>query len=478
VRLAATSAPLRSPRALALALAALALTLGPPPGASAAGSEAAGAAAAATGRAFPFAVRERTLPNGLRAVVVPFDSPGVVAYVTLVRTGSRDEVEPGHSGFAHFFEHMMFRGTDRVSQEEYNRILKRMGADSNAGTSDDWTRYHIIGPARELATMVEIEADRFQNLKYDEAAFRTEALAILGEYNKNISSPFTSMHERLRELAFEKHTYGHTTLGYLEDIRRMPEEYEYSRSFFRRFYRPENTILIVAGDVRPEQVFGLVERHYGGWQPGYQAPAVAAEPPPREAKRAVIAWAQPTRPYLMVGYRAPAFSTATVDLAAIDVASQLLFAPTAPLYQELVVEQQLVDLLAGGLADHRDPYLFTITARATDEAAVGAVEAAIARHVERLLAGPIDLAGLDRIKQHLRNAYALSLDSPGAVAFSLAHFLSLTGRVDTVEEVYRRYQEVTAADVQRVVRELFVPRNSTTVVVRHDAAAAAAGGAR
>jgi zinc protease len=96
---------------------------------------------------FPFKVHQTTLDNGLKVVVVPYDSPGTVAYYVVVRTGSRDEVEAGHSGFAHFFEHMMFRGTERYSTDEYNDVIKRMGADTNAYTTDDRTVYHMVGPA-------------------------------------------------------------------------------------------------------------------------------------------------------------------------------------------------------------------------------------------------------------------------------------------------------------------------------------------
>src|SRR3954465_1321623 len=131
---------------------------------------AAGLAAAqegAAGRIFPYPIRTTTLENGLAVLSVPFDSPGIIAYYTVVRTGSRNEVEKGLSGFAHFFEHMMFRGTERYSQEQYTAALKALGADSNAFTTDDWTCYHMTVPAQALAKAVELEADRFQHLHYD-----------------------------------------------------------------------------------------------------------------------------------------------------------------------------------------------------------------------------------------------------------------------------------------------------------------------
>src|SRR5688572_9701258 len=122
--------------------------------------------AATPARVFPYAYTKHTLPNGLTAIVIPMESPGLVAYYSVVRTGSRDEVEAGKSGFAHFFEHMMFRGTEKYPKDLYGDVLKSTGASANANTSDDRTLYHMTGSAASLEKMFELEADRFQFLKY------------------------------------------------------------------------------------------------------------------------------------------------------------------------------------------------------------------------------------------------------------------------------------------------------------------------
>ncbi|HEY7411302.1 MAG TPA: insulinase family protein, partial [Vicinamibacteria bacterium] len=137
----------------------------------------------------PFAATEKTLANGLRVIVVPTGLPNIVSIQIPVQTGSRNEVEPGKSGFAHFFEHMMFRGTPSYPPDAYQAVLTRAGARSNAYTSDDHTNYHTTFAKEDLEEVLRMEADRFQNLAYDEAAFRTEARAVLGEYNKNSAEP-------------------------------------------------------------------------------------------------------------------------------------------------------------------------------------------------------------------------------------------------------------------------------------------------
>src|SRR5258708_7927323 len=117
-------------------------------------------------KAFPFPTEDHALPNGLRVVLVKYDSPGLVAYFTLMRVGSRNEAEKGRSGYAHFFEHMMFRGTKQHSAEDYNGTVTRLGLSTNAFTSEDMTVYHLYGPAQALPTIIEYEADRFRNLFY------------------------------------------------------------------------------------------------------------------------------------------------------------------------------------------------------------------------------------------------------------------------------------------------------------------------
>ena len=162
---------------------------------------------------FP-AMETTVLDNGLTLVSIPMNTPGVISYWTVVRTGSRNEVEEGKSGFAHFFEHMMFRGTPKYPTEKYNNILQKLGADENAFTSDDLTAYFITAASSGLDTIMELESDRFKNLEYDEAGYRKEALAVYGEYKKNSTSPGSVLNEVIRDKAFQKHTYKHTTIGF------------------------------------------------------------------------------------------------------------------------------------------------------------------------------------------------------------------------------------------------------------------------
>jgi zinc protease len=434
--------------------------------------------AASQGDIFPFKVHEAMLDNGLKIVTIPYESPGTVAYYLVVRTGSRDEIEAGHSGFAHFFEHMMFRGTERISPTAYTSLLKKMGAASNASTGDDVTIYQLIGPARELETMMDMESDRFKNLKYSEEDFRTESLAVLGEYNKSASSPFLGLLEKQRDLAFQKHTYKHNTIGFLDDIKAMPGYYDYSLTFFQRFYRPDNITLLVVGDAQPQRVEELARKYYGDWKKGYQAPAVQPEPPQTEAKKAHLDWPNPTNPYLLVGYHAPAFSTQDISSAAADLIDQLLFSANAPLYQEVVVDKQWADTFGSANDLSRDPSLFTYLARAKSEDLIPRIKETVDRHIRELQEKPVDPQRLERIKSNLRYSFAQSLDTPSNIADRVARFIGVSGSIGSINERFALYQKVTPEDVQRAAREIFRSQNETQVTLSHKAEAPAGPAAK
>ena len=416
--------------------------------------------------AFPFVFTERVLANGLRLFVVPTDSPGLVAYYSVVRTGSRNEVEPGKSGFAHFFEHMMFRGTERYSTERYNDEIKAMGADSNAFTAEDMTVYHILAGKSALAKVVDIEADRFRHLKYDQASFEKEARAVLGEYNKGSSDPMQKMAEALYDHAFAVHSYKHTTIGFVRDIEDMPHQFAYSRQFFDRYYRPDNVILLVVGDVGADEVFKLVEKAYGAWGKGSARPSVPVEPPQTREQRVTVSWKGASLPMLFVGYHTPAFSTKSVDGPALEVLGELLFAERSRLHKQLVLDEQKVETLVGGAEKHVDPNLFVVLARVKQTKDMAAVEVTIDKEIARIAAEGVDEKTLGEVLSHARYAFAAQLATPDHVALVGAEFLALDGRLSAIDEYFARLAQVKSADVQRVARTYFTPQNRTVVTLQ------------
>jgi len=414
----------------------------------------------------PFPTTTKTLDNGLEVIVMPMPSDGLVAFWSIVRTGSRDEYEPGRSGFAHFFEHMMFRGTERYPPARYLEVTTRIGADANAYTTDDHTAYHLSLSKEDLEQVLDIESDRFQNLSYSEPAFQTEAGAVYGEYRKSRTDPEFALEEQLMATAFEKHTYGHTTMGFERDIAAMPKMYDYSRSFFARYYRPENTVLFVSGDVTPDRVLPLVEKYYGGWKRGYVAPQIPAEPEQRAERRVDVKFDGQTLPVIAVAYKLPAFAPADRTRVAADLLTDLSFGETSDTYRRLVLEEQVVEDISAYAHDRRDPYLLTIDARVKDPAKVDYVLGAIDAAVAAAIASPPDAARLAALKQRLKYGFLMGLQTPESVAARLAQYIALTGDLDGVRTLYSTYAAVTPEDVQRAAQTYLVSAHRTVGVLR------------
>jgi len=414
----------------------------------------------------PFPTETRTLANGLNVIVVPMPSDGLVAYWTIVRTGSRDEYEPGRSGFAHFFEHMMFRGTERYPPDEYNRIMTTIGANFNAYTTDDHTAYHAALAAEDLEQVMDIEADRFQNLSYAEGAFQTEAGAVYGEYRKSRTEPDFALYEDLMGAAFERHPYGHTTLGFERDIALMPTLYDYSREFFSRYYRPDNTVVLIAGDVTPANVWPLVEKHYGGWQRGYVEPAIPVEPEQTAERRIDVAYDGQTLPLLAVAYKLPVYDPSDRVRVAADLFADLAFGETSEVYKRLVLDEQVVESLDAGASYNRDPGLLEIYVRIKDPAKVDYVLGVIDETVAKFRDAPPDAGRLADLKRRLRYGFLMGLQTPEAVAGRVAQFVALSGDLSGLDRLYATYAAITPEDVHAAAEQYLRTEQRTVGVLR------------
>lgn len=416
----------------------------------------------------PYSIHQQRLNNGLNVVTVPFDSPGLAAFYIVVRVGSRNEVEKGVTGFAHFFEHMMFRGTDKYPREKYNKVLKSIGAAANANTSLDRTIYHMTGNAAELEKMFEIESDRFQNLNYSEHDFKTEAGAVKGEYTKNIASPYAKLYEMTSNTAFDAHTYKHTTMGFFEDILDMPNQYDYSLKFFKRYYRPEYSTVVVVGDVTADKVNSLAEKYFGNWEGGKYRADIPAEPKQQETRYVHLQDAS-IPPFLNLNYKGPAFNDKEIDMPALDVLSTIVFSETSDLYKKLVIEEQKVRFMGGGAFDSRDPNLFSIQASFINKEDMQYVKDEMVKAIENVKINGVDEEVLANTKSNLKYRFAMSIDNPDRIANSLCHYISLSGDPETVNRLYALYDKVTAKDVTDVANQYFVPTGLTIATISPDA---------
>jgi zinc protease len=416
-------------------------------------------------KAFPYTYDQHDFPNGLRLVTIPTDYPNVVSLYIVVQAGSRNEVEPGKSGFAHFFEHMMFRGTPSFPPAKYEATLRRAGAASNAYTTDDHTAYHTTFSREDLETILAMEADRFQHLEYSPEVFKTEALAVLGEYNKNSQEPIRKIFEVLRGAAFERHPYEHTTMGFLKDIQDMPNQYDYSRAFFDRWYRPEYTTIVLAGAVEPEEARRLVGKYWGAWKRGDYGADIPSEPPQDGARTEHIDWPAATLPWVVVAFRGPAYSDREKDQPALDLISFLGFAETSALYQKLVIQEQKVDQFGAENPDRIDPYLFTVLARVKKPPDMDAVRKDILAAAASFTTTPVDARRLEDVKKHLRYSFALGMNNSEAIAGIVARYVALRRTPETINRLYQVYDSVTPEDIQAVAKKYFRDAGRTIVTL-------------
>jgi zinc protease len=418
-----------------------------------------------TRKMFPYDYTIDDLPNGLRLITVPTDYPNLVALYIVVGTGSRNEIEPGKSGYAHLFEHLMFRGSEHFTGEQRDAILKLAGADSNAYTSDDRTVYHEVFSAEDLDKILELEGDRFQRLKYERDAYKTETQAVLGEYNKNSASPFSQLYEKLRETAFDKHTYSHTTMGYIKDIEDMPNQYDYSWQFYHRYYRPEYSTIVVVGDVKRAAVLASVKKYFGDWKRGDYVPQIPAEPPQNSPRQAHIDWPSQTLPYLAVAFHGPAYSDERKDKAALDLLAALAFGENSELYQRLVLKEQKVDFLGPSFDDQMDGELFTVFARVKDIKDLDYVRNEILATFKRFTTEPVKQEKLDATRSRLRYSFALAMNSSEAIAGALAPYIALRRSPETIDKLYALYDTITVEDIRAISSRYFVDSGRTIVTL-------------
>lgn len=434
------------------------------------------AAALAQAGALPYPVHKKTLPNGLDVVVIETpEFKDVLSFNTMILAGSGREEEKGRSGLAHLFEHILFRHRYGGVEGGYDEAMTKLGTHNNAWTWFDVTYYHPLTFSRNLDKLAELEAARFASLDFTEKTFKTEAGAVLGEYRRGASSPSQKMSETLAGLQWPGHPYGHTTIGYLADVQDMPNHFASARRFYDTYYRPNNSVVVIAGDVKAGAAFKAVERSFGGWKKAPVPPVGARSTRPRAEQRAHVAWDADVAPAVWVSYLTPAFKLGGRESAAAQLLPELLISPAAPLYKKLRYEKQLASSMSldegvQGL-ESEAPRALTVTVELfKDKPAFEEAAADVAAGLEELKSfskqtGAKEL--LETVKSKFRYDFLAQLSSPEKIASTFAWYYRFTRDPKALDSLLSSISKVEPVDIDNFAKAHFIPENRAVVTMSY-----------
>jgi zinc protease len=393
-----------------------------------------------------------TLDNGLRVLLLEDHRSPVAALQVWYRVGSRNEAR-GRTGLAHFLEHMMFKGTPAHGPRQFSRLVEQNGGRDNAFTTQDVTAYYVNIAADRLPLVIDLEADRMQQLLLDPGDIALERQVVLEERRtRTDDDPGGFLSEQVSALAFQAHPYGQPILGWAEDVERITPEA--MRAFYRTYYVPNNAIVVAVGDFQAADVLARIRQRFGGIPRGPDPPPVLAVEPPQRGERRVVVHRQAELPVVYLAYHVP--GGRAEDAAALDVLSTVLSGGRASRLHRALVSEGQIALDAGG--DYSffmlDPYLFWLWATPLPGQTPEAAEAALLAQLDRLKTEPVSDEELRRAKNQIEAALVFAQDSVSRRADQLARFELLGGHA-LQATVLDRVRGVTAADLARVARMYF-----------------------
>ena len=411
----------------------------------------------------PFQYQERTLPNGLKLVTSVDHSTPLVNIQIFYGVGSKDDPE-GRSGFAHLFEHMMFKATKDMPAEYMDRLTEDVGGLNNASTADDFTNYFDVVPSNHLERLLWAESERMSSLMVDDANFKSERAVVEEELRQRVLADPYGRFEALAipENSFAVHPYKRPGIGSIADL--DDASIADVRAFHATYYRPDNAMLIVVGDFDPAQLDAWIDKYFGPIKaPATPFPRVTAKEPPRTGPKTVTTYGPNVPlPAVAITWLGPAASDP--DQAPLTVLDALLTGgDSARLNQSLVYRQQLAQSVFSASDARQQPGLFYVGAILADGKTVKQGEAALLAEVAKLRDTPVDAAELDKAKTILV-AQDLRQREPiygRGYAFGYAHYVE--GSVSKVNDDLKEIQAVTAADVQRVARKYLPDDRRVTI---------------
>lgn len=406
----------------------------------------------------------KTLDNGMQIVVIPMDNDsGVITTDIYYKVGSRNEIM-GKSGMAHMLEHLAFKSTDKLKEGEFDTIVKSRGGVNNAATGFDKTHYYIKTASKNLALSMDLFAELMHNLKLTDEEFQKERDVVAEERRlRTDNNPMGYLYFRVFNTHFTYHPYHWLPIGFMQDI--LSWKIEDIRDFYQRYYQPSNAILVVAGDITPDEVFKEANTYFGKIKNEHTIPKVTAvEPKTDGAKRAVLHKESNRVDTIAITYSIPNYEHE--DQVALSAISHILSNGKSSWFEKTIVnDKQLANQVYGYNMELTDPGVFLIMAMCAPEASLDALEKEILLQLEKLKNGEVTQAELDKVKINTKAEFIYSLESSSSVAGLYGDYY-VKGNIEPLLEYEEKLDKITLQDISDTAKKYFDHNFSTTVILK------------
>lgn len=406
------------------------------------------------------------LDNGMKVILVENHKVPLVTFQVWYRAGSRYDTW-GKTGLAHVFEHLMFKGTEQVSKEEFTRRVQEIGGDYNAFTSHDFAAYFENVAADHVEVPIRLEADRLKNLKFKEDEFKTERMVVMEERRlRTQDQPTALLMEQVDAVAFQAQPYHWPIVGWMGDLERVG--YEDALRFYKAYYDPANAFIVAVGAFRKEPLLQLIRETFGAIPSNGAPPHPRYQDPPQMGERRVQVIREATGlPYVIMGHHVP--NLQDQDGYALEVLAAILSSGrSSRIYENLVLGKRLA--ISGG-AEYSllsiDPSLFYLHAQPLPGKEPALLEAALQEEIEKIQSEPVSPRELQKAKNQLESAFTFGQDSQFYQGMLLARYEMVTAWED-IRKYVPAIQAVSAEDVQRVAKKYLIPRNRTVGVLQSE----------
>lgn len=410
----------------------------------------------------PLNIKERTLANGLRVVSVQDNSNPTVSIHVWYDVGGKND-PPGRSGFAHMFEHMMFKATKNMPDEKMDRLTEDVGGFNNASTWPDFTNYFEVVPSNHLETLLWAESDRMVNLNVDEKNFASEREVVKEEYRQSVlAPPYGKLYWLLDDITFQKHPYRRGVIGDLDQLSAATRAD--AEQFYKTFYRPDNAVLIVVGDFDQKQFDAYVDKYFGRIaKPTGTIPRVTeTEPEWTTERRFKETGPRVPFPATAIVYRAP--RTNSPDIPALRLASVILSGgESSRMYVSMIREQQIAQQADLDLELNTEGGRLSLIGIGSEKGTSENLEKAMLGEVKKIQENGVTVKELEKAKNQLIARAVRSLETNDGKAIAIERSVAYLGDPKAVNNEVAKLQAVTVADIQRVMKTYFKDNNRVVI---------------